>query len=86
VPENLKNFITIPAEKKPIVLFRTWNTIRIKPLETIADVEVIPSSEDGLFSIENLELLLEKYKERPFKIASITSCSNVTGIKRRIMK
>jgi hypothetical protein len=41
-------------------------------LETIADVEVIPSS-NGLFSIENLELLLEKYKERPFKIASITS-------------
>jgi hypothetical protein len=36
-------------------------------LETIADVEVIPSSEDGLFSIENLELLLEKYKERPLK-------------------
>ena len=50
-------------------------------LETIADVEVIPSSEDGLFSLENLELLLEKYKERPFKIASITSCSNVTGIR-----
>jgi predicted neutral ceramidase superfamily lipid hydrolase len=31
VSENLKNFITIPAEKKP-VLFRTWNTIRIKRL------------------------------------------------------
>jgi selenocysteine lyase/cysteine desulfurase len=27
-------------------------------LETIADVEVIPSTEDGLFSIENLEILL----------------------------
>jgi selenocysteine lyase/cysteine desulfurase len=26
-------------------------------LETIADVEVIPSTEDGLFSIENLEIL-----------------------------
>jgi len=50
-------------------------------LETIADVEVISSWEDGLFSIENLELLLEKYKERPFKIASITSCSNVTVIR-----
>jgi hypothetical protein len=31
-------------------------------LETIADVEV-PSSEDGLFSIENLELLLENIKK-----------------------
>ena len=50
-------------------------------LETIADVEVIPSSEDGLFSLENLAVLLEKYKDRSFKIASITSCSNVTGIR-----
>jgi selenocysteine lyase/cysteine desulfurase len=47
-------------------------------LET--DAEVIPSTEDGLFSIENLEIL-EKYKDRAFKIASITSCSNVTGIR-----
>jgi selenocysteine lyase/cysteine desulfurase len=50
-------------------------------LETIADVAVIPATEDGLFSTENLEILLEKYKDRSFKIASITSCSNVTGIR-----
>jgi selenocysteine lyase/cysteine desulfurase len=83
VPENLKDFIKIPAEKRPIVFIShmehhsnqtTW-------LETIADVVVIPSDDEGLFSIENLEILLEKYKERPFKIASITSCSNVTGIR-----
>ena len=83
VPENLKNFITIPAEKKPIVFISHMehHSNQTSWLETIADVEVIPSSEDGLFSLENLELLLEKYKERPFKIASITSCSNVTGIR-----
>ena len=83
VPENLKNYITIPAEKKPIVFISHMehHSNQTSWLETIADVEVIPSSEDGLFSIENLELLLEKYKERPFKIASITSCSNVTGIR-----
>jgi len=83
VPENLKDFITIPADKKPIVFIShmehhsnqtTW-------LETIADVEVIPSDDEGLLSIENLEILLEKYKDRSFKIASITSCSNVTGIR-----
>jgi selenocysteine lyase/cysteine desulfurase len=49
-------------------------------LETIADVEVIPSTEDGLFSIENLEILWKSIN-RAFKIASITSCSNVTGIR-----
>jgi selenocysteine lyase/cysteine desulfurase len=42
---------------------------------------VIPSCQEGLFSLENLAQLLEKYKNRSFKIASITSCSNVTGIK-----
>jgi selenocysteine lyase/cysteine desulfurase len=34
-----------------------------------------------LFCIDNLKALLVKYQDRNFKIASITSCSNVTGIK-----
>jgi selenocysteine lyase/cysteine desulfurase len=49
-------------------------------LETIADVEVIPCDEEGLFCLEKFKTTLEKYKDRSFKIASITSCSNVTGI------
>lgn len=83
VPENLKDFINIPNEKKPIVFISHMehHSNQTSWLETIADVEVIPSSEDGLFSIENLALLLEKYKTRTYKIASITSCSNVTGIR-----
>ena len=83
VPENLKDFINIPDEKKPIVFISHMehHSNQTSWLETIADVEVIPSSEDGLFSIENLALLLEKYKTRTYKIASITSCSNVTGIR-----
>jgi hypothetical protein len=31
-PENLKDFINVPADKKPVVLYLTWNTIRIKLL------------------------------------------------------
>ena len=83
IPENLKDFINIPAEKRPIVFISHMehHSNQTSWLETIADVEVIPSSEDGLFSLENLAKLLEKYKDRGFKIASITSCSNVTGIK-----
>lgn len=83
VPENLKDFITIPIEKKPVVFISHMehHSNQTSWLETIADVEVIPSTEDGLFSVENLAILLEKYKDRSFKIASITSCSNVTGIK-----
>ncbi|NRT16954.1 selenocysteine lyase/cysteine desulfurase [Flavobacterium sp. 28A] len=83
VPENLKDFITIPADKKPIVFIShmehhsnqtTW-------LETIADVVVIPSNEDGLFCMKNFKILLDQYKDRSFKIASLTAGSNVTGIR-----
>lgn len=83
IPENLKDFINIPAEKKPVVFISHMehHSNQTSWLETIADVEVIPSCEEGLFSMENLAKLLEKYKDRSFKIASITSCSNVTGIK-----
>ena len=83
IPENLKDFIHIPADKKPIIFISHMehHSNQTSWLETIADVTVIPSSEDGLFSIENLEMLLEKHKDRSFKIASITSCSNVTGIR-----
>ncbi|MBX9807539.1 MAG: aminotransferase class V-fold PLP-dependent enzyme [Flavobacteriaceae bacterium] len=83
IPENLKDFINIPAEKKPIVFISHMehHSNQTSWLETIADVEVIPSCEEGLFSLDNLAKLLEKYKDRSFKIASITSCSNVTGIK-----
>lgn len=82
VPENLKDFINIPASKKPVVFISHMehHSNQTSWLETIADVEVIPSCEDGLFSIANLAKLLDKYKDRSFKIASITSCSNVTGI------
>jgi selenocysteine lyase/cysteine desulfurase len=83
VPENLKDFVAIPVEKKPVVFISHMehHSNQTSWLETIADVEVIPSTEDGLFSLENLKVLLEKYKERTLKIASITSCSNVTGIR-----
>jgi selenocysteine lyase/cysteine desulfurase len=83
VPENLKEFMDIPIHKKPVVFISHMehHSNQTSWLETIADVEVIPSSEDGLFSLENLIILLEKYKNRAYKIASITSCSNVTGIR-----
>jgi selenocysteine lyase/cysteine desulfurase len=83
VPEDLKEFVQIPQEKRPIVFIShmehhsnqtTW-------LETIADVVIVPSCQKGLFSIENFKILLEEYKNRSIKIASITACSNVTGIK-----
>ena len=83
IPENLKEFTNIPNEMKPIVFISHMehHSNQTSWLETIADVEIIASCEQGLFSIENLKILLDKYKHRTTKIASITSCSNVTGIK-----
>ncbi len=83
IPENLKEYITIPLDKKPVVFISHMehHSNQTSWLETIADVEVIPCCDKGLFSLENLAKLLKKYKDRNFKFASITSCSNVTGIK-----
>ncbi|MGV1012975.1 MAG: aminotransferase class V-fold PLP-dependent enzyme [Flavobacterium sp.] len=83
IPENLKQYTSIPKEIKPIVFISHMehHSNQTSWLETTADVVVIPADKNGLFSIENLKILLEKYQDRSFKIASITSCSNVTGIK-----
>jgi len=83
IPENLKEYISLPKEFKPIVFISHMehHSNQTSWLETIADVEVIPANEDGLFCLEEFKKLLEKYSDRSFKIASITSCSNVTGIR-----
>ena len=49
-------------------------------LETIVDLEIINSDDQGLVDLNHFAELLEKYKNRKFKIASITAGSNVTGI------
>lgn len=50
-------------------------------LETIAEVVVIPPDEEGLVAPQHLRRLLEIYNHRKIKIAAVTSCSNVTGIR-----
>ena len=82
VSENLKEYTDIPNEVKPIVFISHMehHSNQTSWLETIADVVVVPATEEGLFSVDNLKALVEQYKHRSFKIASITSCSNVTGI------
>lgn len=83
VPESLKDYFSLPKNKRPVVFISHMehHSNQTSWLETIADVEVIPADEQGLFCIDNLKTLLLKYQDRPMKIASITSCSNVTGIK-----
>lgn len=82
VPENLEKYTTIPDEIRPVVFVTHMehHSNHTSWLETIAKVEVIPAGEDGLFSLENLEILLEKHKDCKLKIASVIGGSNVTGI------
>jgi selenocysteine lyase/cysteine desulfurase len=83
IPENLKPFTNIPKEIKPIVFISHMehHSNQTSWLETIADVEIIPANKEGLLCLDSYLKLVEKHKNRPLKIASITSCSNVTGIK-----
>jgi selenocysteine lyase/cysteine desulfurase len=83
VPENLKAFTNVPEEKRPVVFISHMehHSNQTSWLETIAHVEVIPACEKGLLCLDSFSALLEKYRNHPLKIASITSCSNVTGIR-----
>ncbi|MFK7973225.1 MAG: aminotransferase class V-fold PLP-dependent enzyme [Bacteroidia bacterium] len=49
-------------------------------IETIAEVVVIGQTEEGRVDLDDLDRLLEVYKDRWVKIAAVTACSNVTGI------
>lgn len=82
MPENISKYAKIPDEIRPVVFVTHMehHSNHTSWLETIARVEVIPAGDDGLFSLENLEVLLNKYKECTLKIASVIGGSNVTGI------
>ena len=83
VSENLKNYTKIPDDLKPIVFVSHMehHSNQTSWLETIADVEVVPSDAQGLLCLKEFERCIQKHQHRKIKIASITSCSNVTGIK-----
>jgi selenocysteine lyase/cysteine desulfurase len=82
ISENLKEYTNVPEALKPIVFITHMehHSNQTSWLETIADVEIIPSDDAGLICFDSFEKLLVKYRERPIKIASVTACSNVTGI------
>ena len=83
IHEKFQSFIKTPEEERPIVFIThmehhsnqtSWN-------ETLADVEIIPPTAEGLVDLEEFKTLLQQFENRKTKIAAVTSCSNVTGIK-----
>ena len=83
VAENLKDYTSIPEDLKPIVFVSHMehHSNQTSWLETIADVVVVPCDNDGLLCLKEFEKCIQKHEHRKIKIVSITSCSNVTGIK-----
>ncbi|CAM1354284.1 aminotransferase class V-fold PLP-dependent enzyme [Tenacibaculum insulae] len=86
--ENLKENTIVPDEKRPIVFVSHMehHSNQTSWIETIADVEVVPCNEAGLVCLDMFEKTIQKYKDRPIKIASIVAGSNVTGIKTNYHK
>lgn len=82
IPDKIKAYTHIPEELKPVVFISHMehHSNHTSWLETIAKVEIIPHNEEGLICLDSFEKLLNKYKDKSYKIASLTACSNVTGI------
>ena len=73
---------SIKEEDRPVVFISHMehHSNQTSWLETIATVEIIEPNEEGLICLTHLSGLIQKYAHRKIKIASITACSNVTGI------
>lgn len=83
VHERFRDNVNIPREERPVVFVSHMehHSNQTSWLETVAEVAVIEPCEQGLADLDCLARLLEQYKDRKVKIAAITSCSNVTGIR-----
>ena len=83
IHEKYRSFIELPEELRPVVFVTHMehHSNQTSWLETLCDVRVIEPTEDGLVNLDSLKELLHTYRKRKHKIAAVTSCSNVTGIK-----
>ncbi|MGC9366423.1 MAG: aminotransferase class V-fold PLP-dependent enzyme [bacterium] len=84
--EKFNRYIDLTPADRPVVFLThmehhsnqtTW-------LETICDVEIINADCQGLPDLNHFEHLCKKYINRKLKIASVTACSNVTGIENDV--
>ena len=83
VHEKYVHQIQLSEEEQPVIFVTHMehHSNQTSWLETLAKVEVIGATTDGLVDLDSLRNLLQKYRDRKTKIAAVTSCSNVTGIR-----
>jgi len=82
IHEKYKNRISLDLTERPLIFITHMehHSNQTSWLETVADVVIVEPDIAGLVCLEKFTETIEKYKDRPFKIAAITSCSNVTGL------
>ena len=82
ISKKFSEYLPLDEVLKPIVFVTQMehHSNQTSWLETIADVEIIKSGENGNVDLKWFRNLLEQFKHRKNKIAAVTACSNVTGI------
>lgn len=82
IPSSFIGQASVAKELRPVVLITHMehHSNHTSWLECEVDLEIIPATADGLVDITAIPEILARYADRPLKIASITGCSNVTGI------
>lgn len=83
IHERYAGMVHIPEAERPVVFVSHMehHSNQTSWIETIAQVVIMPQTEDGLMDLPGFEAMLGEYADRQVKIAAVTSCSNVTGIK-----
>lgn len=72
----------IPAEERPVVFIGPYehHSNELPWRESICDVVTIDEDQDGHVDLAHLERELVRHVDRPLRIGSFSSASNVTGI------
>jgi selenocysteine lyase/cysteine desulfurase len=86
VPHGLRTYglhREIEPHLRPVVFIGPYehHSNDVQWRETIADVITIAETKDGLLDMEDLRLQLQTYQDRPLKVGSFSTASNVTGIR-----
>ena len=78
----VRDYLSISDKLRPVVFVthQEHHSNQTSWEETIATVVVVPPDDNGSVSKDNFRSTLIKFKDRVYKYASISACSNVTGI------
>ena len=82
IPEKFQSRLHLEENERPVVFVTHMehHSNQTSWLETIADVEIIPYKNEKDIDFEAFEEMIKGYDKRAMKIASVSACSNVTGL------